>query len=169
MTKKKAPIDPPFTLFYNGPFCQWYPSPMVIDQVQYSCAEQFMMARKAELFGDYEILEQIMETDDPAAQKALGKKVLGFDVDTWEAVARDIVMRGNFHKFMSSRRLYDCLMATKGTILVEASPTDRIWGIGLSEFDPKAYDSSNWEGRNWLGQVLTDLRDTIVFGKGPKS
>lgn len=159
----------PYTLFYNGPFCQWYPSPMVIDQVLYTCAEQYMMAKKAGLFLDFDSQDKIMATDNPAEQKALGRKVKGFTAATWEAVARDIVLRANFHKFLSSTVLFHELMVTHGTILVEASPTDQIWGIGLSEDDPEAMDATKWRGRNWLGQVLTDLRDDLYHSPYYKS
>lgn len=151
-----------FTPFYNGVFCQWYPSPMRIDGVTYSCAEQYMMAKKALLFGDVASHEKIMLADSPAEQKALGRKVIGFDVERWESVARDVVMRASLAKFTSSKKLYDQLMLTAGTILVEASPTDDIWGVCLHEMDPRVHDRALWQGRNWLGQVLTDLRESMM-------
>lgn len=153
-----------FTLFYNGPFCQWHPSPMVIDGEKYGCAEQYMMAQKARLFKDYKAESLIMCTDYPAEQKALGRKVRGFQVEMWEAVARDVVMRASFAKFTSSFDLYHELAGTYGTTLVEASPTDCIWGIGLDETDPRALNRDEWCGRNWLGQVLTDLRVSLCGG-----
>ncbi len=151
-----------FTPFYGGVFSQWYPSPMVIDGVKYSCAEQYMMAQKARLFGDDPALRAIMSTDDPAQQKRLGKLVRGFDVRTWEAVARDVVMRASIAKFASDTKLRARLLLTEGTVLVEASPTDVIWGVGLAEDDPRVHNRARWRGRNWLGQVLTDLRDDLL-------
>ena len=151
-----------FTPFYGGVFSQWYPSPMVIDGVKYSCAEQYMMAQKARLFGDDPALRAIMSTDDPAQQKRLGKLVRGFDVRIWEAVARDVVMRASIAKFASDPKLRARLLLTEGTVLVEASPTDVIWGVGLAEDDPRVHNRVRWRGRNWLGQVLTDLRDDLL-------
>lgn len=151
-----------FTPFYGGEFSQWYPSPIVIDGVKYSCAEQFMMAQKARLFGDDLALHAIMSTDDPAQQKRLGRLVRGFDVQSWEAVARDVVMRANIAKFASDLKLRARLLLTEGTVLVEASPTDVIWGVGLAEDDPRVHNRAQWRGRNWLGQVLTDLRDDLL-------
>ncbi len=154
-----------FTLFYGGPFSQWLACKFTVDGVDYNCAEQYMMAQKASLFRDYAMLDRIMATSDPSTQKALGKQVLDFDKATWEAVARDVVMRGSLAKFTSSPRLLADLMHTAGTLLVEASPTDKIWGIGLGQHDPDCYDRSKWRGDNWLGQVLTDLRENLMMAR----
>lgn len=151
-----------FTPFYGGVFSQWYPSPMVIDGVEYGCAEQYMMAQKARVFGDEQALDAIMATSNPAEQKAIGRKVKGFDRRQWDAVSRDVVMRASLHKFTSDPRLRAKLLMTEGTTLVEASPTDVIWGVGLDEHDPRVHDRSQWQGTNWLGQVLNDLRDGLI-------
>lgn len=151
-----------FTPFYGGVFSQWYPSPMVIDGVEYGCAEQYMMAQKARVFGDEQALDAIMATNNPAEQKAIGRQVKGFDKRTWEVVARDVVMRASLHKFTSDPKLRAKLLMTEGTTLVEASPTDVVWGVGLDEGDPRVHDRSEWQGTNWLGQVLNDLRDSLL-------
>lgn len=150
-----------FVLFWGGPFSQWAASEFVIDGVKYNCAEQFMMAEKARLFRDGEALAEIMATRDPAAQKAIGRRVRGFDVARWEFVAREIVYKGNYAKFTQNPELRKELDATAGKTIVEASPHDVIWGIGLSETDPDALDRTKWRGRNWLGRVLTCLRDDL--------
>lgn len=151
-----------FTPFYGGVFSQWYASPMVIDGVEYGCAEQYMMAQKALLFGDLVRHAAIMATSSPSQQKAIGRQVRGFDKRLWEVVARDIVMRASLHKFTSDPRLRAKLLVTEGTTLVEASPTDVIWGVGLDEDDPRVHDRSQWRGTNWLGQALTDLREALL-------
>ncbi|UQM93885.1 GTP cyclohydrolase [Stenotrophomonas phage vB_Sm_QDWS359] len=150
-----------FTPFYGGVFSQWYPSPMVIDGVEYSCAEQYMMAQKALLFGDLVRHRAIMATRNPSEQKAIGRQVKGFDARVWAVVSRDVVMRASLHKFTSDPVLRAKLLLTEGTTLVEASPTDVIWGVGLDEDDPRVHDRSMWRGTNWLGQVLNDLRDSL--------
>jgi ribA/ribD-fused uncharacterized protein len=150
-----------FTPFYGGVFSQWYPSPMVIDGVEYGCAEQYMMARKAEVFGDLDRMRAIMATPDPSEQKALGRLVKGYSDAVWHAVARDVVMRASLAKFTSDPRLRAKLLLTEGSVLVEASQTDRVWGVGLAEGDPRVHDRSEWRGRNWLGQCLTDLRESL--------
>lgn len=156
-----------FTLFYGGYFSQWYrssPDQFVIDGVTYNCAEQFMMAEKARLFGDKESLERIMRENHPKDQKAIGRQVKDFNVEKWDAISRNCVYLGNYAKFTQNKGLLLELMSTEGTTLVEASPTDRIWGIGRSMDDPLAYDKNQWLGKNWLGQVLTKLRDNIKLG-----
>ncbi len=157
-----------FTLFWDGPFSQWYPSEFELDDVLYNCAEQFMMAQKARLFKDEETLEMILEAETPRVQKRLGRVVDGFDPFVWEEEQDDgmpycwhVVRRGNLAKFTQNEHLLSALMATQGTTLVEASPDDPIWGIGLSEDDPRAHDRQSWQGRNWLGEVLTDLREYL--------
>ena len=148
-----------FVLFYGGPFSQWYPSVFEIDGVKYSCTEQWMMACKARMFGDTEAENLIMMLKTPWDQKAIGRKVRDFDKSTWEKDARELVKQGNRAKFDQNPDLKKALMDTGDKLLVEASPTDVIWGIGLAEDDPKALDKSEWRGTNWLGEVLTELRE----------
>lgn len=147
--------------FYGGPFSQWYYSPFVVDGWEYSHAEQYMMAMKAELFGDDDSLNKIMNEDDPSEQKALGKKVKNFDKIKWEAVAKDFVFKANMAKFTQNAYLKSYILSTEDETLVEASPTDTIWGIGLAETDPRALDPKQWRGTNWLGEVLMNVRKAI--------
>ena len=158
-----------FTYFWNGPFSQWEPCHFVIDDVEYNCAEQYMMAEKARVFGDEDILEQILEAEDARTQKALGREVYPFDVDQWEEDESNgrprcwnIVWRGNMAKFSQNSYLMQQLRDTKGTTLVEASPYDRIWGIGLRESDATTQGREGWRGRNWLGEVLTNVREYLI-------
>ena len=151
-----------FTFFWSGPFSQWFKSAFTLEGQRYVTAEQYMMAEKARLFGDIEIRDAILATDNARKQKALGREVRGFDAVRWNAAARDIVYRGNRAKFLANPELLRQLLATAGTTIVEASPDDRIWGIGLAENDPAAGDRSTWEGTNWLGDVLTRLREDLI-------
>lgn len=153
-----------FTLFYGGPFSQWFRCKFEVDGVQYCHAEQYMMAGKAALFGDETARDKIMKTSDPQQQKIHGRSVKGFDDATWKAAARDIVYRGNHAKFSQDEELRNVLLSTKGTTLVEASPTDQIWGIGLASYDSRAQNRICWRGTNWLGQVLTQVRDDLDVG-----
>jgi len=150
-----------FTFFYGGPFSQWARCDFVIDGVKYNSAEQWMMANKAVMFADYEILERIMSTSDPREQKALGKQVKDFDVERWQAVAKDIVYQGNMAKFTQNDHMMKSLVETDGTLLVEASPTDAIWGIHMAKDDPRIYDRKNWQGTNWLGEAITKVREDL--------
>lgn len=150
-----------FTFFWNGTFSQWKHSPFTLDGVKYNCAEQYMMQQKALFFKDEKIAKEIMLTTSPHDQKALGRKVKGFDPYEWSKVAKDIVYKGSYAKYTQNPELKKELMETEGTTLVEASPYDKIWGIGLGEFDPKAQDRTQWDGLNWLGEVLTELRENL--------
>lgn len=160
-----------FTLFYGGPASQWASSYFTIDNVVYNTAEQYMMAEKARLFGDDDALEIIMATDNPKIQKATGRTVRNFNKEVWEKEAKLIVYRANLAKFSQNQELLDWLLSTAGTALVEASPWDTIWGIGLDASDPRALDRSQWQGTNWLGEIITQVREDLMVmiskGKTP--
>ena len=154
-----------FTFFWSGPFSQWHPSPFMADGRHYACAEQYMMSGKARLFGDVEMVVRIMADPEPAKHQRLGRLVKGFVQEVWDDKARGIVYLGNWAKFSQNPDLGALLKATVGTTLVEASRSDCIWGIGLGVEDPEAQDRRNWRGTNWLGQVLTDVREDLFQGK----
>jgi ribA/ribD-fused uncharacterized protein len=153
-----------FTFFWGGPFSQWYKAAFTVDGQIYNTAEQYMMAGKARLFGDDDILGQILATKAADRQKRLGRMVRGFDAEVWNVSARDIVYRGNRAKFTTHRDLLQTLFDTEGTSLVEASPTDIIWGIGLAADAEDAKDRTKWLGTNWLGETLQRLRDDLLAG-----
>ena len=150
-------------LFWGGPFSQWYPQKMIIDGIEYNCCEQYMMAQKAALFADAEAINKIMATDEPRLQKAIGRTVKNFNAPMWEKICRDVVYRANLEKF-SNPRLKEYLMNTDDKEIVEASPYDKIWGIGLGEDDPRALDKLQWQGTNWLGEALMQVRETLRKG-----
>jgi ribA/ribD-fused uncharacterized protein len=147
--------------FYGGPCSQWYRSPMMIDGVKYNCAEQYMMAQKALLFGDEDVYFAIMRATDPSEQKMLGRQVRNFDADKWNEVAKEVVYKANLAKFTQNEDLKQWLEKTGDRELVEASPTDCIWGIGLSTTDPRRHDRSQWRGTNWLGEAIMRARKEI--------
>lgn len=149
-----------FVFFWGGTFSQWAPSNFVIDGILYTTAEQYMMAKKAALFNDTKAQLAIMSTKDPREQKAIGRKVIGFEKDTWEAVCRQYVYEANYAKFTQNLKMKAELLATHKEI-VEASPEDKIWGIGLHENDPKAWDKETWQGTNWLGEAIMQVRTRL--------
>ena len=153
-----------FTLFWrpDSPFSQWYPCAFTVDGVGFGCAEQFMMHGKAVLFGDGAIAAEILASPDPRQHKALGRKVRGFDEHRWRKAREAIVATGNRAKFTQDDALRAALLATAGTTLVEASPLDRIWGIGLAAGSPDATVPARWRGQNLLGHILTRLRDELM-------
>lgn len=152
-----------FTFFWRtaSPFSQWFPADFTVNGVQYTSAEQYMMHQKALLFGDQNNADKIMRTRSASVQKKLGRQVTGFDQTVWEGECQRIVYEGNRAKFTQNEDLLAALLATRGTTLVEASPDDRIWGVGLAEEDPRIHNRRTWRGTNWLGEVLTRLREEI--------
>jgi len=142
-------------------FGQWYPSNFTVDGMEYVTAEQYMMAGKARLFGDKEIEAQIVKTTDPKKQKALGRKVQNFDEGVWKKSCVRIVTEGNLAKFSQDADFKKALLETAKKTLVEASPLDKIWGIGMDRKNQKAKKPAEWEGSNLLGVALMKAREII--------
>jgi ribA/ribD-fused uncharacterized protein len=158
-----------FYFFWGHPFSQWGLYPMEIEGVTYNCCEQYMMAEKARLFQDAVAEAAIMEAADPATQKAWGRCVRGFDKAAWEAVAREIVYRGNYAKFSQNEAVYLLLMQTGTKTIVEAAADDTIWGIGMDDSHPDICDPSQWRGTNWLGEAIMRVRKELrETGVGPE-
>lgn len=147
-------------------FSQWYPAAFEIDGVSYPTAEHWMMAAKARLFNDSDILKQVLIAPDPKAAKVLGRQVGNFDDKVWKANARMLVTDGNFAKFSQNESLGQFLLATGDDVIVEASPRDCIWGIGLGAENPKAQHPDTWRGQNLLGFALMDVRERLRRKQG---
>jgi ribA/ribD-fused uncharacterized protein len=141
---------------------QWYQHPFTIEGVTYPSAEHYMMASKARLFGDEEHLALILDAPSPGAAKAHGRTVRGFDEAVWERHRLDIVVFGSVAKFSSDDELRSYLVGTGERVLVEASPNDRIWGIGMSRDDPSVEHPSQWRGQNLLGFALMQARARLA-------
>lgn len=142
-------------------FSQWYDCWFEVDGVQYHTTEQYMMASKARLFGDEEVLQEIMTADNPHDYKKLGRKIRGFEQDTWNARKYDIVVEGNKAKFGQNPVLKDYLLSTGEALLAEASPYDKIWGIGLDREAAQKGTVEHWQGENLLGCALMEVRDWL--------
>ena len=142
-------------------FSQWWECTFEIDGVTYSSAEQYMMSEKAKLFGDTETVAKILHTKNPKQAKDLGRKVSNFNEDLWLKNRFNIVKAGNLAKFSQNDDLKDFLLKTKNHILVEASPADTIWGIGLAANHPGIENPFIWRGLNLLGFALMEVRDDI--------
>jgi ribA/ribD-fused uncharacterized protein len=143
----------------KGCLSQWYPAPFVVDGVRYATAEHYMMAGKARLFGDVEAERLVLRSDDPGAAKKAGRGVRGFDEDVWAEHRYELVVAANREKFGRCPELREFLLRTGSHVLVEASPYDRVWGIGLSADRLEAGYPSRWRGLNLLGFALMDVRD----------
>ena len=143
-------------------FSQWWAThPFTEDEVTYVTAEQYMMAGKARLFQDDEMLAEILATRDPKTVKALGRKVKGFEQKAWGQNRYEIVKQGNLLKFSQHEVLKQYLLSTEDAVLVEASPYDKIWGIGLPADHPRAKHPQHWNGLNLLGFALMEVRDSL--------
>ena len=151
-----------YIFFWDGPFCQWKHSPMTLGNNTFNCAEQFMMYYKAICFKDTIIAEKILASNNPRDQKALGRDVKNYRDSDWNKVRQDVVWIGNYLKFTQNEELKKRLLDTEDKLLVEASPYDRIWGIGYEAHEAMA-NVNNW-GQNLLGKTITNVRDFIVSG-----
>lgn len=155
-------ITDKYVFFWNGIYSQWYTSPMVINDITYICAEQYMMHQKALFFNDTEIAEKIMLTSDPRDQKQLGREIKNFDKLRWDKVNFQIVYNANYAKFTQNEDLKKQLLETGNKIMVEASPYDQIWGIGMGEEESGIDNPMNWKGQNLLGWVITLVKHHII-------
>jgi ribA/ribD-fused uncharacterized protein len=151
-----------YTFFWKDKIGQWNLKSFIDDDgITYNCAEQYMMAKKAQLFNDLETYSLIMKELNPAKHQKLGRLIKNFNEDTWIQHREEIVYQGNIYKFTQNKELKEVLLSTGTTILVEASPYDKIWGVGLSVNDPLILDQKNWRGLNLLGKILSRVRKKI--------
>lgn len=142
-------------------FSQWYAATFIVDKVEYKTAEHFMMAQKALLFQDNEIFEQIIKVNHPNEAKKLGRAIQHYQEVVWLEHRFEVVVKGNLAKFEQNPELKAFLLNTQERILVEASPVDKIWGIGLSADDESAQKPEQWQGLNLLGFALMEVRQQL--------
>lgn len=140
---------------------QWWKAEFTIEIYRYCCMEQYMMAEKARLFDDEEITGKILKSDNPKEIKKLGRKVRNFNEEIWASKRYPIVLNGNFTKFLQNENLMQFLLQTENKVLVEASPYDKIWGVGMSAEDEKINNPIEWKGQNLLGFALMEVRDEL--------
>lgn len=149
-----------------GCLSQWWPCEFDEDGHAFASAEHYMMAHKAWLFGDGAAAEAVLRAGHPAEAQRLGRRVRGFDDEVWKARRSAIVTRGNLAKFGQHPELRRFLLGTRNRVLVEASPKDRIWGIGLGAGDPGADSPAAWRGLNLLGFALMAARERLAETAG---
>lgn len=146
---------------YESCFSQWWESSFEVDGMTYKTAEHWMMAQKARLFNDTEIAEKIIGCKTPAEAKKLGREIKNFDSQIWNEQKYDIVKTGNYHKFSQNEALLNYLLQTGNSVLVEASPVDNIWGIGMAKNEASIENPATWKGENLLGFALMEVRDEL--------
>jgi ribA/ribD-fused uncharacterized protein len=157
-------ITDKFLFFYTTQdyLSNFYPSIFKIQEINFSCTEQHMMYGKAKLFADEDIANQILASSEPRKIKGLGRKVSNFDQNIWEQNRENILFEGNLAKYTQNEDIKKELLSTYPKILVEASASDRIYGVGLSIDDSRIDNPANWKGLNLLGEILMRVRDHIM-------
>lgn len=154
-----------YLLFWNGHWSNWFPAAFTLDGIEFNCAEKYMMYMKAKTFNDTKSADLILQSKDPGYQKHLGRHVANFDPVVWDKVKEDIVYQGCLAKYSQNPTLKEEMLKSGDLTLVEASPYDKIWGIGLASDHPDATDETKWQGQNLLGKVLMRVRDTLKGSK----
>lgn len=162
----EEPVESDLTLFWmtgepNEEFSNWYHAPFTIEGITYNCVEQYMMAKKALVFKDYESYVLIINESDPDKCKKLGRGVRNFDSMFWDTSKEEVVYNANYAKFSQNESLKEKLLATGNSIMAEASPYDAIWGIKMAATNPNATDPQLWQGQNLLGKILMRIRDEL--------
>jgi ribA/ribD-fused uncharacterized protein len=142
-------------------FSQWWEKPFDVNGIQYRTAEHWMMAKKAWLFHDEETMNKIIHVKSPAEAKKLGREIKNFNEEIWLNKRYEIVKEGNLHKFGQNIELKDFLLNTNERVLVEASPVDPIWGIGMASDHEDINNPEKWKGLNLLGFALMEVRDEL--------
>lgn len=141
---------------------QWFPTTFEdADGRIFRSAEHYMMWRKATLFCDTVSADKILAAASPGEAKALGRTVKRFIEDTWAGNRWEIVVEGSMLKFASDPQLHEYLTGTRNRVLVEASPRDHIWGIGMTADSEHATTPSEWRGLNLLGFALMEARSRL--------
>lgn len=152
-----------YTFFWNvneenEVFSNWYECSFTIDGQIYFCVEQYMMAKKALYFKDTIRYTQIMNATSPKVCKELGRQVTPFDASAWSQVSETVVYEANYAKFTQNEELMEILLFTGDSYMAEASPSDLVWGIGLSREDAEVTDPKDWPGTNKMGKILMKIR-----------
>ena len=145
----------------NGYLSNWYPSDFSVDDILFSSMEQYMMYQKAVCFHDMEIAAQILQTNDVAQIKALGRSVSGYDDNYWSGIRQSVVSTGLLAKCSQNEDLKQQLLSTKTALLAECAVKDTVWGIGLSMKDVDRLDKTKWRGQNLLGYTLMMVREQL--------
>lgn len=158
-------ITDKFVFFWNGIYSQWYGAPFTIDGIIFNTCEQYMMYKKAMLFGDEDIANKILLSSQPYEQKYLGKLVKGFDRTIWDQHCFSIVYEANLAKFSQNNELKEELLATGDRVIVEASPHDFIWGIKMGDTDNNIESPEQWKGLNLLGFTIMTVRNQLKYSE----
>lgn len=155
--------EPEFVFFWDGPYSQWAYSPFHYRGHKFETAEHYMMFSKAMFFKDHDNALRILKEPDPSEVKKIGREIPNYVEEEWARVRYDVVTIGTILKFSQNPDFYQTMVDDMGKIIVEASPYDRIWGIGLRETDSGIYNIDNWQGDNLLGYAIMRARARLAF------
>ena len=120
---------------------------------------------KAKFFNDDEKAREIVQFgSNPKIAKKLGREIKGYDEESWSKEREEAMYKAVFLKFSSDKKLSQQLIKTENKILVEGTPVDLIWGVGIKWDDNRILDEKNWKGNNLLGKVLMRVRKDLQYG-----
>jgi hypothetical protein len=153
----------------NACFGNWFPLAFSVDGIHFHTSEHYVMYHKALLMGDEEIARAVLEDPDPHSAKKWGQRVKPWSQDIWNRERCRIMYEACFAKFQAED-MRQRLLNTGDAVLVEASPYDKIWGIGLLKTDKNARNPQRWKGLNLLGKVLMKIRQDVRYSQtlGPQ-
>ena len=151
-----------YVFFWGSEFSNWYDSSLIYDSIVFYNSEQAFMWKKAMFFNDTETARKIAQVSNPSIAKKLGRQVKNFDIQKWSEVSYQIMVDVNFAKYGQKPLLKEILLSTGDKTVVEASPYDTIWGIGLHWSDDAVLDEANWKGQNLLGKALMEVRKVLA-------
>jgi len=154
-------ITDKYVFFWGSEFSNWYDCQVTYNGMHFFNSEQAFMWKKAVFFEDHETAVKIAHTASPSQANRYGRIVKNFDADKWLTEGYKIMVEVNFAKYQQNPRLKEILLSTGDKIIVEASPYDKIWGIGLHWTDDRVLDESQWDGLNLLGKALMEVRDSF--------
>lgn len=134
----------------------------------FTSTEQGFMYIKAITFGDNVTAQKILNTDDPNRCRKLGRQVKGYNDAEWAKIRYDVFYTLNWAKYTQDKNLQEKLLDPQfdGKKFVEASPIDKIWGIGYAEDNPNIEFTDMYWGKNYLGRILTNIRKRLKSAKG---
>ena len=154
-------ITDKYVFFWGSEFSNWFECKFKYKNLTFLNSEQAFMWEKAVFFGDMETAEKILLTPSPNQNKKLGRKVKNFNAEKWLRDGYEVMIAVNMAKFSQNSRLKAILLSTEDKIIVEASPYDTIWGIGLYWEDDRVLDENKWRGQNLLGKALMEVREKL--------
>lgn len=157
-----------YVLFLNSVYSQWYPCQFKDkEENTFKNAEQFMMYHKFKCL-EPENAYKILEIHNPRLIKQMGRNIIKYDEVKWSNIREQVVTLGNYYKFTQNPNLLDILLEHQNKTIVEASPEDKIWGIGLWENDARCLNRESWLGLNLLGISIMSARNMIQNNINPK-